>query len=243
VPLYAAAGVDVECVGHPLLDRLRSLPAPAEAAIACGLDAQRPIVALLPGSRPQEIARLLVPMLEAFQYIRQRLPQVQGVLPVAPTLPMSLIQPVVQRFSLAVRVLQGGSDIALRAATFAVVASGTATLEAGVIGTPMVVVYKVHPVTAFLARRLIRIPWISLVNIVAGRLLVPELLQQHVQPRVIATYALRCLEHPEEAYRLRHALAILRDILGPGESARRAAASMRHFLCAPGPEPSQATAR
>jgi lipid-A-disaccharide synthase len=131
-------------------------------------------------------------------------------------------------------VIQGHSDTALCAATFAVVASGTATLEAGFIGTPMVVVYRMHPVTAFLAWCLIRVPWVGLVNLVAGKQLVPELLQYQVRPQIVAEYALRCLEHAEEAQRIRTALGILRQILGQGESARRAAVSINRFLC---PEP------
>jgi lipid-A-disaccharide synthase len=238
VPFYAAAGVDAEYVGHPLLDRLRALPSPEQAATYCGLDPRRPIVALLPGSRPQEVHYHLSPMLEALQHIQQRLPQVQGVLPVAPTLSVPAIQQAVQRFPLTVRVLQGQSAQALQAAAFAIVASGTATLEAGFIGTPLVVIYKVHPCTAFLARRLIRIPWIGLVNIVAGRQLVPELVQQQVQPHLIAAYALQCLEHPQEAQRMRSALAILRQVLGQGDSARRAAASVSQFLRSGCPKPS-----
>lgn len=230
VPFYTAAGVDAEYVGHPLLDRLRHVPSPEQAARACGLEARRPIVAILPGSRHQEIQRLLPPMLEALQQIKHRIPQVQGLLPVAPTVPLAEIQHIVQRFPVEVTVIQGQSDQALRAATFALVASGTATLEAGFLGTPMVVIYKVHPLTAFLARRLMRVPWIGLVNIVAGRQLVPELVQRQVQPQTIAAYALRCLEHPEEAQRIRSALGTLQQVLGQGGSAQRAAASVSHFL-------------
>jgi lipid-A-disaccharide synthase len=230
VPFYTAVGIEAECVGHPLIDRLRQMPPPEQAAAACGLDARRPIVAVLPGSRRQEICRLLPPMLEAFRQIKHRLPQVQGLLPVAPTVPLAEIQRVVQRFPLEITVIQGQSDKALCAAAFAMVASGTATLEAGFLGTPMVVIYKVHPLTAFLARRLIRVPCIGLVNIVAGRQLVPELVQQQVQPQAIAAYALQCLEHPEEAQRIRSTLGILRQALEQGASAQRAAASISHFL-------------
>jgi lipid-A-disaccharide synthase len=230
VPFYTAAGVDAEYVGHPLIDRLQQVPPPEQAAAACGLDARRPIVALLPGSRPQEICRLLPPMLEAFRQIQHRLPQVQGLLPVAPTVSLAEIQQIVQRFPLEITVIQGQSDKALSAAAFALVASGTATLEAGFLGTPMVVIYKVHPLTAFLARRLIRVPWIGLVNIVAGKQLVPELVQRQVQPQAMAAYALRCLEHPEEARHIRSTLGILRQRLGQGGSAQRAAASISHFL-------------
>ena len=137
---------------------------------------------------------------------------------------------MVQSFALDITVLQGQSTTALRAADFAIVASGTATLEAGVIGTPMVVVYKAHPITAWLAKRLIRIPHIGLVNIVAGRQVVPELLQHQVQPQGIAACALQSLEHPEAAQCIRSDLHQLRHALGRGDSARRAAAHVGQFI-------------
>ncbi|MGQ4806930.1 Lipid-A-disaccharide synthase [Candidatus Entotheonellaceae bacterium PAL068K] len=230
VPLYTQAGVAAEYVGHPLIDRLQHLPSPSQAAAGLGLQAGRPVVALLPGSRRQEIQRLLVPMLEAFQQIRQRLPQVQGVVPVAHTVSFQHIAHVVRHCTTDVTVVPEQSAQALCAADFALVASGTATLEAGFIGTPMVVVYKVHPVTALLARCLIRVPYIGLVNIVAQRQVVPELIQQQVQPRRLAAYALQCLEQPGEAQRVRGDLSCLRHLLGPGNSAHRAAVSISHFL-------------
>ncbi len=230
VPFYTAAGVDAEYVGHPLIDRLHQLPSPLQAAEALDLDPHRPTVALLPGSRSHEVNRLLPPMLEALQCIKQRLPQVQGLLPVAATVPFQEVQRMVQSFALDITVLQGQSTTALRAADFAIVASGTATLEAGVIGTPMVVVYKAHPITAWLAKRLIRIPHIGLVNIVAGRQVVPELLQHQVQPQSIAACALQSLEHPETAQCIRSDLHQLRRALGTGDSARRAAAHVGQFI-------------
>jgi len=230
VPFYTAVGLDAECVGHPLVDRLQSLPTPEQAAERCGLDSQRPILALLPGSRRQEIHRLLPPMLQAFALVKARVPQLQGVLPVAPTIQLPEVQEYLRASPLPVQMLQGGSAEALRAATFAIVASGTATLEAGVIGTPMVIVYKVHLVTAALGRCLLQVPCIGLVNIVAGKQLVPELLQGEVHPQTIAAYALRCLEHPDEAHRVRQALGVVRSTLGQGNSARRAARSVSHFL-------------
>ena len=93
----------------------------------------------------------------------------------------------------------------------------------------MVVVYKTHPLTAVLARRLLQVPWIGLVNIVAGKQLVPELWQEQVQPQAIAAYALRCLEHPEEMQRIRHTLGVVRSALGEGDSARRAARTCQPF--------------
>ena len=230
VPLYTAAGVDAEYVGHPLLDHLHCLPAPAQAAQTLGLDVRSPIMALLPGSRRQELRRLLPPMLAAFQRVQRRLPSLQGIIPVAPTLTMEEIQPLLRPGSLPVTVIAGHSHTALRAADVALVASGTATLEAGLIGTPMVVVYKLHPVTAWLARRVLRIPYIGLVNIVAGRPMVPELLQEALCPQTLAALALHCLEHPEVAQHIRSELALLRPALGLGDGARRAAACIGPFL-------------
>ena len=230
VPFYTAAGVNAEYVGHPLLDHLHELPTPAQAAHTLGLDAQVPLVALLPGSRRQELRSLLPTMLAAFQRIRQRLPHAQGIIPVAPTLAMDEVQQCLAPYPLPLTVVSGQSQLALRAAHFALVASGTATLEAGLIGTPMVVVYKMHPVTAWLARRVLCIPHIGLVNIVAGRPVVPELLQEALCPQTLAALALHCLEQPEVARHVRQELAILRQTLGTGEGARRAAACVGQFV-------------
>jgi len=230
VPFYTAAGVDAEYVGHPLLDHLHHLPSAAQAAHSLGLNAQYPIVALLPGSRRQELHSLLPMMLAAFQRIQQRLPQAQGIIPVAPTLAMGEVQRLLTHYPIPMTVIQGQSQTALRAAHFALVTSGTATLEAGLIGTPMVVVYKMHPVTTWLARRVLCIPYIGLVNIVAGRPLVPELLQEALCPQTLAALALHCLEHPEVARYVRNELTLLRHTLGTGEGARRAAACVGPFL-------------
>jgi lipid-A-disaccharide synthase len=230
VPFYTAAGVDAEYVGHPLLDHLHHLPAPTQAARSLGLDAQTPIVALLPGSRRQELRSLLPTMLAAFQRIRQRLPGVQGIIPVAPTLAMDEVQQFLTHCPIPLTVISGQSHTALCAAHFALVASGTATLEAGLIGTPMVVVYKMHPITAWLARRVLCIPYIGLVNIVAGRPVVPELLQEALCPQTLAALALHCLEHPEVAQYVRQELAILRHTLGTGGGAQCAAACVGQFL-------------
>ena len=230
VPFYTAAGVDAEYVGHPLLDHLHHLPAPTQAAHSLGLDAQAPIVALLPGSRRQELRSLLPIMLAAFQRIRQHLPSVQGIIPVAPTLAMDEVQQFLAHYPMPLTVISGQSHTALCAAHFALVASGTATLEAGLIGTPMVIVYKMHPLTAWLARRVLCIPYIGLVNIVAGRPVVPELLQEALCPQTLAALALHCLEQPAVAQHVRQELALLRQMLGTGEGAQRAAACIGQFL-------------
>ena len=225
VPFYAAAGVDAEYVGHPLLDCLPGLPDRSQAAQTLGLDAQRPIVALLPGSRRREVELLLEPMLAALSLIRHDLPEVQGVLPVAPTV-AATVQQIVSGFSGTLTVARQQSLTALCAADFALVASGTATLEAGLIGTPMVIVYRVNRLTAWLAKRLLRVPHIGLINIVAERQVVPELLQEAVSPRTMAAAALSVLRDSAEARRIRGELTALRATMGEGGSSRRAAASV-----------------
>ena len=229
VPFYAAAGVDAEYVGHPLLDCLPGLPDRSQAAQTLGLDAQRPIVALLPGSRRREVELLLEPMLAALSLIRHDLPEVQGVLPVAPTV-AATVQQIVSGFSGALTVARQQSLTALCAADFALVASGTATLEAGLIGTPMVIVYRVNRLTAWLAKRLLRVPHIGLINIVAERQVVPELLQEAVSPRTMAATALNVLRDSVKARQIRGELTALRATMGEGGSSRRAAASVGAVL-------------
>ena len=229
VPFYAAAGVDAEYVGHPLLDCLPGLPDRSQAAQTLGLDAQRPIVALLPGSRRREVEFLLEPMLAALTLIRQDLPEVQSVLPVAPTV-SDTVQRAMSGFSGALKVVNQQSLTALCAADFALVASGTATLEAGLIGTPMVIAYRVNRLTAWLARRLLRVSHIGLINIVAGRQVVPELLQEAVSPHTMAAMALGALRDPAEARRIKGELTALRATLGEGGSSQRAAASVGAVL-------------
>lgn len=229
VPFYAAAGVDAEYVGHPFLDRLPGLPDRSDAVQALGLDEKRPIVALLPGSRRREVDLLLQPMLEALERVRGQLPEVQGVLPVAPTVSDAVGQ-IVSGFPGSLKVVDRQSLTALCAADFAWVASGTATLEAGLIGTPMVIVYRVNRLTAWLARRLLRVPHIGLINIVAGRQAVPELLQDAVNPRAMADLALSALRDPAENRRIRGELTALRATMGEGGGSRRAAASIGSVL-------------
>ena len=225
VPFYAAAGVDAEYVGHPFLDHLPGLPDRSHAARALQLDEKRPIVALLPGSRRREVEHLLEPMLGALSLIRDHLPEVQGVLPVASTV-SDVAGKVASGFSGALTVVDQQSLTALCAADFALIASGTATLEAGLIGTPMVIVYRVSRLTAWLARRLLSVPRIGLINIVAGRQVVPELLQEAVTPSAMADNALSVLQDPAEAARIRRELTALRATMGEGGSSRRAAASV-----------------
>lgn len=230
VPFYTNAGVDATYVGHPLVDRVAALPSPEQAAVALGLDASRPTVALLPGSRSQEIHRLLPPMLGALEHMHAKIESLQAVLPLAPTIARAEIEPLLAAAPIPVALVPGQSLEVLRASQVALVASGTATLEAGLVGTPMVIAYRVHAMTAFLARLLIRVPDIGLVNIVAEKRVVPELVQEEVQPQTLAALALRYLTDAEAGAEVRHEFARLHHKMAPGHGARRAAACVAACL-------------
>jgi lipid-A-disaccharide synthase len=240
VPFYTSAGVQAAYVGHPLVDRLATLPSAAQAIRSLGLDPSRQTVAVLPGSRGQEIRQLLRPMLEAVALMRQQHASLQAVLPLAPTVDRHLVALLVEQAAVPVKLVQGRSLEALQASQVALVASGTATLEAGLIGTPMVVLYKVHPLTELLVRWLIRVPYIGLVNIVAGKQIVPELLQRQVQPHTVATHALHYLTDVEATVQTKREFARLRGMLGPGGSAERAATQVAQCLAEATASPSAA---
>lgn len=230
VPFYTHAGVDARYVGHPLVDRVAALPSPEQAAMRLGLDASRPTVALLPGSRSQEVRRLLPLMLGAFELMQQQVATLQAVLPVAPTIAREEIECLLADSPIPVSLVAGQSLDVLRASQVALIASGTATLEAGLVGTPMVIVYQVHVMTAFLARLLIRVPNIGLVNIIAEKSVVPELVQGDVQPPYLAALALRYLTDTAVRAEVLREFARLHDRLGPGDGAQRAAACVAACL-------------
>jgi lipid-A-disaccharide synthase len=174
---YEGTGVRATFVGHPFAER--PLPAPpADYRAGLGLAPGRTTVALVPGSRRSELDRLFPPMLEAAERIRERHPDVQFVVPVAPTLSRDEVgRHLASHATLDVTLVEGQTDAAVGASDAALVKSGTSTLEAGLMLRPMVVVYKLSWLSYLIARLLVRLSWFSLVNLLAGRRVVPELLQ------------------------------------------------------------------
>lgn len=208
-------GVDATFVGHPLLDRAQNLPAAAVARAQLGLDPDRPVLAVFPGSRRAEIARHLTPFVAAASAVQRRRPDVQVVVAVAPTVTIS---PARCPFPL----VQGASFVVQRAATAGLLKSGTNTLEAAVAGLPHVIGYRTSPITYAIARRVVKIPHIGLVNVVAGREVSKEFVQQRFVPDEVAAALLPLLDN-ESAARTTTlaALAEVRSQLGvPGASRR-----------------------
>jgi lipid-A-disaccharide synthase len=218
---YAAHRVPVVHVGHPLVDEVPALPQ-AWARLRRGAHPERYRLALLPGSRRREVAVLLPILLAAARAIADELP-VEITIVRAPSVPEAAIAGPLAAGGTSARVVDTDRLAAIADSHLALCASGTVTLEAGLLGTPMIVAYRLAPTTYALARALVRVPHISLVNLVLERRAVPELVQRGAEPRLIAAEALRLLDSRAEIDRQREALAGLRSRLGaPGASARAA---------------------
>jgi len=222
-PIYEAVGARVEFVGHPLLDVLPNGLTREGARSGLGVPADATLIGLLPGSRREEVERLLPPMVEAARQIREKIPQVSFLVAPAPTVDPALVKRLLRTAPGELGQVRGRTYEVMAAADLLLVASGTATLEAALIGTPMVVCYRISRVSELIARLLIRIPWVSLANIVSGRAVVPELLQGNVTGSRLAEEALSLLKNPERLRAQRLAFGELRGALGtPGVGERAA---------------------
>jgi lipid-A-disaccharide synthase len=228
--VYAGTGLAVDFVGHPLVDRLQPLGAESERAAArraLGLDPERPLVLLLPGSRRNEVRTTLPLQLAAASALHARDPRVGFVVAVAPSIERSSIDAAIAATRLPalldLTVLEGRTHEAMRAADVALAKPGTVTLEIALLGTPFVVTTRVNRLTAFLIRRLVRVSSYTMPNLIAGRAIVPEFLQEDADPARIADALLALLRGPERALQLT-AFAEVRNALGAGGAAARAAA-------------------
>ncbi len=222
VPLYEAAGVDVEWVGHPLLDIVKPTLSEETAFQRFGLDPKQRTIALLPGSRIHEIRRLLPPLLASAELLQREAPDLQFVLPLAPGIPQETLSPWMENISVPVKVVQGRTYDVMNISELVITASGTATLEAAILGKPMVIVYKVSFFSYWIGRALIQVDHIGLANVVAGKEIVPELIQNEVNPQRIAEEALRILRDPILCRKMTDAMAGVRQSLGEPGAAQRA---------------------
>ncbi|WP_421681977.1 lipid-A-disaccharide synthase [Stutzerimonas urumqiensis] len=184
---YESHGVPVRFVGHPLADDVPLTIDRAEARDQLGLPTDEPVVALMPGSREGEVARLGTLFLETAERLRALRPGVRFVLPCANPQRREQIEAMLAHRELPLMLLDGRSHDALAACDAVLIASGTATLEALLFKRPMVVAYRVAPLTYRILRRLVRSPFVSLPNLLAGTPLVPELLQEAAQPDEMAS--------------------------------------------------------
>ncbi|MGB7573710.1 MAG: lipid-A-disaccharide synthase [Thermodesulfobacteriota bacterium] len=223
VPLYEAAGVDVEWVGHPLLDTVRPALSKEKAFQQLGLDPKRRTIGLLPGSRMHEVERLLPPLLASADVLQREIPDLQFVVPLAPGIPKTILSPWMKNISVPVIVVEGFTYDAMNLSDLLIAASGTATLEGAILGKPMVIIYKVSLLSYWIARALIRVDHIGLVNLVAEKEIAPELIQRDVNPRRIADEAFRILRDPLLSRKMVESMGEVRQKLGEPGAAQRAA--------------------
>lgn len=221
--LYRRADVKCTFVGHPLLDAVSVGYDRAALRRRFGLNERAPVVGLLPGSRKGEIAMLLPVLLETAAKLAAEEPKTQFVLAQAASIDDNLVQPLVAKSPVPVRVEKDLASEVMAVSDVLLIASGTATLQAAVVGTPMILLYKTTPMTYLLARWLIRVKWIGLVNLVAGRSVVPEMIQDDATADRLCREVRRLLTDQEAYNAMKRSLAEVRHSLGePGASLRAA---------------------
>jgi lipid-A-disaccharide synthase len=219
--LYRTAGVPVTFVGHPLVDLVRPAPDAAAFRRSVGLDLSRPLIAVLPGSRPQEVRHNISPLAGALRLLEGRRPEVQFALGVAPGLNPAI--PTRGLEGLPVVPVVGQTHSLMDTATLGLVASGTATVEAALLELPMVVFYRLSRVTYALGRPFVRVPHYAMVNLIAGREVAKELIQKDFSAEAVAREALALLDNPSVRGRQKAELRSVREALGASGASERAA--------------------
>lgn len=220
---YARHGVKAQYVGHPLLDALQVYPFDSQFRVQQQLD-QRPVIALLPGSRKQEIRVKLPIMLAAVAELAR---DYQIVVAAAPSQDLAFYQKIIGQTP--AHIVAGKTYDLLKTATVAIVTSGTATLETALIGTPEVVVYKGSPISYAIGKRLVKVKYISLVNLILDRPLLTELIQNDCTPEKIAAEVKQLLLD-KRRHELQQAYTELRQLLGEAGASRHAASAIYHFI-------------
>lgn len=223
VETYQQENFPVDYVGHPLLDLVQAKYSRQEARAKFGLQEDITVVALLPGSRFSEVIKLLPEMLQAGEILTKQIPDIQFLLPLADTLEEKTIADILAGHNLKVHIISGHTYDAISCTDMAIVASGTATLETALLGIPMIIIYKISALTYLIGKMIIKVKNIGIVNIIAGKTIVPELIQQEANGQRIATEALAILTNSAIKQKMIGELAEIRAKLGNPGAAIRAA--------------------
>jgi lipid-A-disaccharide synthase len=220
---YRQRGMRVDYVGHPLMDTCPQEVDPEQVIRKLGLNRGYPVVGLLPGSRKEEIRNLLPVMVKAGEILMPHYPGIRFLLPLAQTIDSEFVQPFIDDTPVDIRVIKGDIYEVLSACNLALVASGTATLQTAIMGVPMVVVYKVSPISYWMGKIAVKVPYISLVNLVAGEEVVPELIQDNVVPERLARESITILEDDAIRGNMINKLRGIKEGLGRGGASEKTA--------------------
>ena len=220
---YQAKNVPVRYVGHPSVDKVHPLHGKSEDLALFGLDAKRPIVGILPGSRANEIKRMLPVMLDAATLLAEKQPELQFLLPQADSISDEELQSYLQPCQVAINVVKGQTYDAIQCCDAIMTTSGTASLEIALLGVPMLIAYRLAPLTYWLGKQLVKIPFIGLPNIIAGKSVAKELIQHDVTAENLATEILRLLN--DQPYRVAclQGLQVVKTELGAGGGSKNMA--------------------
>ncbi len=235
--IYRKEGVSCTFLGHPLVDEIVSTRAVSDSMRIYGLNSSRPVLGILPGSRTGEVRILLPLFLDAAQIINDGNPEIQAIMAVADSLDFHEVEGIVNKWKasysgrpLDIRLIRGEANDVINVSNVIIAASGTITLQAALLGKPMVIVYKVSLLTYAIARLLVRVKHIGLANIMAGRRIIPELIQYDATPEKIAVEAGRFFQDADYYERTVKELNIVRQMLGPPGASERVAREVAGML-------------
>jgi lipid-A-disaccharide synthase len=228
--LYKTCDIPVSFVGHPLVDTVKVTRSREETLETYGLSKDKLTVALLPGSRANEISTLLGVMTQSAKLINSKLPDTQFIIAKYSALPMSMYAMAIKNSGLDIKVAQGDTHNVVAGADFAIVTSGTATLETAIIGCPLVIIYKVNLLTYIIYKLVSMTKWIGIVNIIAGREISPEFLQYDAVPEKISASVISMLSDKNKSEAMREELKGVKDSLGASGASKRAATAIIKML-------------
>ena len=227
---YKQHSIDAQCVGHPLISLVHPTLEKQKLLNNLQINSKQRIIALLPGSRKQEIRLILPIMLKTAQLINNEIPNMQFIIAKSPNLDTQTYQKEIKKSALDLKVIDGKTYDCLNIAEFCLVCSGTATLETAIMQRPFAIVYKMNLLNYLLYRPQVKIPYIGMVNIVAGKKIVPEFIQFNAQPKMIAQAVVNLLQKPEIIKQMLNDLACVKLNLGDPGAADRAAKLILSFL-------------
>jgi lipid-A-disaccharide synthase len=230
VPIYQHAGVPVTCVGHPLVDAVKNTLTTKQAKIKMGLKLNHRVIGLFPGSRRSEIDNLLPIMLDAAQRIQQKNVDVEVVLPLASGIDQAYLDMIIAKSAVSVKVVKDSFYDLTTACDAIVAASGTVTLEIALLGVPHFIAYRVSPISYQILRRLVKIPYVGLCNIVTGKPVVLELLQDEVTVQRLETELTALLSDPSSKAKADNIRKQVLTALGPSGGAHNAAQTVLKML-------------